>query len=414
MRHVDDGTIHAWLDGQVTDRAEAAWIDEHLRWCGACAARVAEERGLLEQAHALLATAAPAVEAPEFSEVAGAAERRRVDEEAGSKGAASWNQRRLLQLGWAASVLLAAAIGWMARDVALGPDVTRVALETPAPPRSSASPRQESPAPGPSAADGTNAPVGIAAQPGQLARVAAPDTRTEAAGADAAQAPREREPEVPPPPRAETREFARQLDSLPQAGDAPADTAARAPAAPAAVPVEVPPPPADAPAAPAAAEPAREAVASAPAPPASPASQPARQQPPVSAQGAAAGFRAPALPVSAAASTWLPLPRTEAAARSGMALYGLEGMTPTVTTIRPDNAAVRTVYRLQSGATVELFQERAASPSSTAQQGSPAQAILPATSPRTWSEIRDGVRLLLQTQSPTEDVNAIAARLRVE
>ncbi len=30
MRHVDDGTIHAWLDGQVTDPAEVAWIEEHL------------------------------------------------------------------------------------------------------------------------------------------------------------------------------------------------------------------------------------------------------------------------------------------------------------------------------------------------------------------------------------------------
>src|SRR5688572_1709481 len=75
MRHVDDGSIHAWLDGAITDPAERAWIEEHLRWCAACGARVAEERSTLEQAHALLAVAAPAKEPPSFEEIAARAAR---------------------------------------------------------------------------------------------------------------------------------------------------------------------------------------------------------------------------------------------------------------------------------------------------------------------------------------------------
>ena len=54
MRHVDEGTIHAWLDQQVTDPQEVAWITAHLRECATCSARVAEEDATIRGAEALL------------------------------------------------------------------------------------------------------------------------------------------------------------------------------------------------------------------------------------------------------------------------------------------------------------------------------------------------------------------------
>ncbi|MEO8333787.1 MAG: zf-HC2 domain-containing protein [bacterium] len=44
--HPEEGSIHAWLDDEL-DAPEAALLDEHVRTCTACAARVAEARGLV-------------------------------------------------------------------------------------------------------------------------------------------------------------------------------------------------------------------------------------------------------------------------------------------------------------------------------------------------------------------------------
>jgi hypothetical protein len=44
--HVDEGTIHAWLDGELDEALEAR-IQAHIGRCGACAAHVAEARGLI-------------------------------------------------------------------------------------------------------------------------------------------------------------------------------------------------------------------------------------------------------------------------------------------------------------------------------------------------------------------------------
>jgi len=45
-QHPDEGSIHAWLDGEL-DPSEAALLDEHVRGCTECGARVAEARGLM-------------------------------------------------------------------------------------------------------------------------------------------------------------------------------------------------------------------------------------------------------------------------------------------------------------------------------------------------------------------------------
>src|SRR3954464_13186596 len=51
--HLEEGTIHAWLDGAL-DAEEAARIDRHAAECAACAAAVAEARGLVAGAARIL------------------------------------------------------------------------------------------------------------------------------------------------------------------------------------------------------------------------------------------------------------------------------------------------------------------------------------------------------------------------
>lgn len=51
--HLDEGTIHAWLDGAL-DAEEAARVEQHAAACAACAAAVAEARGLVAGASRIL------------------------------------------------------------------------------------------------------------------------------------------------------------------------------------------------------------------------------------------------------------------------------------------------------------------------------------------------------------------------
>jgi hypothetical protein len=46
MQHPDEGTIHAWLDGQLSE-TEAATVESHVNGCADCAAAVAEARGFI-------------------------------------------------------------------------------------------------------------------------------------------------------------------------------------------------------------------------------------------------------------------------------------------------------------------------------------------------------------------------------
>src|SRR5438034_684256 len=58
MSHVDDGTLHAYLDGELSP-AEVQGVDAHLAQCPACRGRLDEERALITRAGELLALAAP-------------------------------------------------------------------------------------------------------------------------------------------------------------------------------------------------------------------------------------------------------------------------------------------------------------------------------------------------------------------
>lgn len=59
MSHVDDGTLHAYLDGELTP-VEIERLETHFAGCSGCRARLDEERALIERAARLLGLAVPA------------------------------------------------------------------------------------------------------------------------------------------------------------------------------------------------------------------------------------------------------------------------------------------------------------------------------------------------------------------
>jgi hypothetical protein len=436
MRHVDEGTIHAWLDGEIADPGEAAWIEEHLHWCAACGARVADERATREQAHALLAIASPTAEPPAFQELAARAEK---ETRSGSERTAADSLQRsrwLLQVGWAASIVLAATIGWTAREFAESDSVTSVVLaptleEIPAsePNPSVNTPGTTSTPPPPPAAGGQSAmAVGPeAARSGAIQQQLVDRLREERSRIAAAPAG-ERGVSFAPEPQlpAAVAPEASARGMLERSGGAAPGFPARsalsgleapplqAPSAPAAV---VPPPPA--------ALGQTAAVTVAPAPQAAVEARRALPAPAletVTVTGASPAADA----ANVASADWQMVPRTEAAVRSGMALYGIDGLEPQYTAISLDRRTVRTVYRLENGVAVDLEQQRPlpnGAATITSLQPAAARGPSPATrivvppdagSARVWSELRGGFRVLLRTTSEATDLSALGAKLRVQ
>jgi len=176
MSHVDEGTLHAWLDGALDalPAAEAARVREHLAACETCRARLEEERAIRQEAADILGGALPgAVELPAFEELRSVAE---------ARGRPRRASPRLYRLGWAASVVLALGVGWMLRDAAV-PDFGRQG-----PTRTEAAPTE--------AGSGAAAPI-------EEAQVAAADAPADVGATEARKAPeasealRERAPAAP-------------------------------------------------------------------------------------------------------------------------------------------------------------------------------------------------------------------------
>jgi hypothetical protein len=121
MRHVADGLLNAWLDGELNDAGEIAVLEGHLANCASCRARLEAERQVRQRAGELLSvsSAAPLAGAP-FSELvarARAGAEPRTGPVGGGRGGRWW-----VPASWAASVLLALALGWNARDLLEGRD----------------------------------------------------------------------------------------------------------------------------------------------------------------------------------------------------------------------------------------------------------------------------------------------------
>ena len=123
MSHVDDGRLHAFLDGALPGGAEARKeVEDHLRVCADCRALLEAARADREGAGEILSFLRPMeVEAPPLEELLA---RWR---EAPGPGAGSEDARRpsgpRFPLAWAATVVLAIGGGWIARGVLMGPPI---------------------------------------------------------------------------------------------------------------------------------------------------------------------------------------------------------------------------------------------------------------------------------------------------
>lgn len=111
MSHVDEGHLHAWLDGALDHYPadEAERVRRHLAGCEVCAARLEEARALRGRTKSILDGAAPEPgPLPELEALRAEAGRRVRDRDRSSS---------LRRLAWAASVVVALGAGWMAREV---------------------------------------------------------------------------------------------------------------------------------------------------------------------------------------------------------------------------------------------------------------------------------------------------------
>lgn len=190
MPHLDDGILHAWLDGALEalaaadalpDGMQAADVAGHLEFCADCRGRLELERQTRERAGLVLRDAAPSpLETPSFPALGGAAPTPR--------------RRTMLPYAWAASVLLAAGAGWWGSQISRDP---RAAAPTVRTMESEAAPdATELPSPAGTGTDRPSELSGPASDEGAGRAVAAPAARPSAA----VERGRDDVSELPPPP----------------------------------------------------------------------------------------------------------------------------------------------------------------------------------------------------------------------
>src|SRR2546423_1413751 len=115
MSHVDEGTLHAYFDGELRPTERAA-LETHLAQCEACRARLVEERALLERSNALLGTTRPVERPlPAFEQLRRQPKR------------SPWRVRT--SFAWAASLALALGLGYYLNDVS-PPSAPPASVET--------------------------------------------------------------------------------------------------------------------------------------------------------------------------------------------------------------------------------------------------------------------------------------------
>src|SRR5882762_7889745 len=102
MSHVDEGTLHAYLDGELPP-AERTALETHLADSATCGATLTEERALRERASAVLGSARPAERpAPPLEQLRREPKR------------SPWRMRR--SFAWAASIAMALGLGYYMRS----------------------------------------------------------------------------------------------------------------------------------------------------------------------------------------------------------------------------------------------------------------------------------------------------------
>ena len=103
MPHVDEGTLHAYLDGELPS-AERKTLETHLAECASCRTQLAEERALLERASALLGATRPVERpVPPFEQLRPPPAPRALKRSV-------WRVRT--PVAWAASIALALGLGY--------------------------------------------------------------------------------------------------------------------------------------------------------------------------------------------------------------------------------------------------------------------------------------------------------------
>lgn len=243
MEHIEEGTIHAWLDDALASD-EAARVEQHVRECAVCSAAVAEARGLIAASTRILSA---------LDDVPGGVVPRRVEddgtpmlarapvkavevaaEQAKGAGAAPVRRRR----PWWQRPQFAAAAGIAFVAVALSVVWQR------SPQRTVSDFARES-ASEPSAAPPTDAPTSAAPAPAAdvLPNASPEATPNAVAGAAAAKG-------VAPAAERESKEVARPLADIASSNAPPPPSASRAaaPAAPSVTSQKAAPPVAPSPA----------------------------------------------------------------------------------------------------------------------------------------------------------------------
>ena len=114
MSHVDEGTLHAYLDGELAP-VERERVDVHLKGCPACQARLADERAIIERAGRLLGMATPPERAmPPLHQL--------------RQPRLTWRLRR--PLAWVATLIMAVGLGWFARGFHGRPSADSAAFDS--------------------------------------------------------------------------------------------------------------------------------------------------------------------------------------------------------------------------------------------------------------------------------------------
>ncbi len=128
MPHLDEGMLHTYLDDALPENVEL-----HLRECAECRANLENARLLKQSADTILAAATPVdISMPSFEELQARArvqsgDRKETDSPQAGGQQRSFNQLR--SLAWAATVVLAVAVGWYGRSTLLNTNPSRLASE---------------------------------------------------------------------------------------------------------------------------------------------------------------------------------------------------------------------------------------------------------------------------------------------